>query len=78
MYITKKEMLIIEYLFLSGRQDSNLRPPGPKPGALPDCATPRFSIASAKVHIFFDTSKLSDSFYQNNGHKDNFGKPQHP
>ena len=25
----------------SGRQDSNLRPPGPKPGALPDCATPR-------------------------------------
>ena len=28
-------------LFKSGRQDSNLRPPGPKPGALPDCATPR-------------------------------------
>lgn len=28
-------------LFTSGRQDSNLRPPGPKPGALPDCATPR-------------------------------------
>ncbi len=26
---------------LSGRQDSNLRPPGPKPGTLPDCATPR-------------------------------------
>ena len=25
----------------SGRQDSNLRPPGPKPGTLPDCATPR-------------------------------------
>ena len=25
----------------SGREDSNLRPPGPKPGALPDCATPR-------------------------------------
>ena len=25
----------------SGRQDSNLRPPGPKPGALPGCATPR-------------------------------------
>jgi hypothetical protein len=25
----------------SGRQDSNLRPPGPKPGALPACATPR-------------------------------------
>src|SRR5690554_2771535 len=26
---------------LSGYQDSNLGPPGPKPGALPDCATPR-------------------------------------
>ena len=25
-----------------GRQDSNLRPPGPKPGALPSCATSRF------------------------------------
>ena len=27
--------------FQSGRQDLNLRPPGPQPGALPDCATPR-------------------------------------
>jgi hypothetical protein len=27
----------------SGRQDLNLRPPGPQPGALPDCATPRAS-----------------------------------
>lgn len=26
---------------LSRRQDSNLHPPGSKPGALPDCATPR-------------------------------------
>ena len=26
---------------VSGRQDSNLRPSGPKPDALPDCATPR-------------------------------------
>jgi hypothetical protein len=26
---------------LSGRLDSNQRPPGPQPGALPDCATPR-------------------------------------
>ena len=30
---------------LSGRQDSNLRPPGPKPDALPACATPRFNPA---------------------------------
>ncbi len=28
----------------SGREDSNLRPPGPEPGALPDCATPRTSF----------------------------------
>jgi hypothetical protein len=28
---------------LSGRQDSNLRPPGPKPDALPACATSRTS-----------------------------------
>ena len=26
---------------LSGHQDSNLGPPGPKPGTLPDCAIPR-------------------------------------
>src|SRR5688500_18842603 len=25
----------------SGREDSDLRPPAPKAGALPDCATPR-------------------------------------
>ena len=24
----------MKYLILSGRQDSNLRPPGPKPGAM--------------------------------------------
>jgi site-specific DNA recombinase len=29
----------------SGREDSNLRPPGPEPGALPDCATPRMLAA---------------------------------
>ena len=26
---------------LSGREDLNLRPPAPKAGALPGCATPR-------------------------------------
>ena len=45
-------------LFLSGRQDSNLRPPGPKPGALPDCATPRFANSAAKVHTFAEVCKL--------------------
>ena len=28
----------------SEQQDSNLRPPGPKPGALPNCAMPRHSL----------------------------------
>ena len=32
---------IVEETKWSGREDSNLRPPGPEPGALPDCATPR-------------------------------------
>ena len=49
----------------SGRQDSNLRPPGPQPGALPDCATPRgaadstptlrthrTSVRSLREHVF--------------------------
>ncbi len=31
----------LSYLFWSGREDSNLRPLGPKPSALPGCATPR-------------------------------------
>src|SRR5262249_11380431 len=31
-------------LYWSGREDSNLRPLGPKPSALPSCATPRFTI----------------------------------
>src|SRR5688500_16972728 len=45
--------------FESGRQDLNLRPPGPQPGALPDCATPRDedsltleSIRSRCEHVF--------------------------
>jgi hypothetical protein len=33
--------------FESGRQDLNLRPPGPQPGALPDCATPRMCSLQA-------------------------------
>src|SRR5207237_4642484 len=45
-----KESLQKSYLFRafckkdwSGREDSNLRPLGPKPSALPGCATPRLS-----------------------------------
>jgi hypothetical protein len=33
----------------SGREDLNLRPPGPEPGALPGCATPRQVTESAQT-----------------------------
>jgi mRNA-degrading endonuclease toxin of MazEF toxin-antitoxin module len=32
----------------SGREDLNLRPPGPEPGALPGCATPRTSAPTRR------------------------------
>ena len=37
-------MTLLSFL-VSGRQDSNLRPPVPKTGALPGCATPRLCFA---------------------------------
>ena len=37
----------------SGREDSNLRPPGPEPGALPDCATPRMCVAMMSMKGMF-------------------------
>ena len=38
----KKPHALREVFWRSGRQDSNLRPSGPKPDALPGCATSRF------------------------------------
>ncbi len=35
----------------SGREDLNLRPPAPKAGALPDCATPRLGVHSLLAKI---------------------------
>src|SRR6476469_8005554 len=35
----------------SGQQDSNLRPPAPKAGALPDCAMPRSPLLSVSTYI---------------------------
>ena len=35
----------------SGREDLNLRPPGPEPGALPGCATPRLSGTSRVLEV---------------------------
>ena len=34
----------------SGREDSNLRPLGPKPSALPGCATPRGTASRCALH----------------------------
>ena len=39
----------------SGRQDSNLRPPVPKTGALPGCATPRLNAVLNKQVTFGKT-----------------------
>ena len=39
----KKEAFASKAKKWSGRQDLNLRPPGPKPGALPSCATSRLA-----------------------------------
>ena len=52
-YINKKAKKSKPLSFLSGRQDSNLRPPVPKTGALPGCATPRSSnfLHCSKLHF---------------------------
>src|SRR5438552_17154491 len=40
---------LIPHVNWSGREDLNLRPPAPKAGALPGCATPRLSSDSAST-----------------------------
>ena len=45
--------------FLSGRQDLNLRPPGPQPGALPDCATPRSDKRATGIEPALEAWKAS-------------------
>ncbi len=49
MFRPARGMLRIPGLSKSGRQDLNLRPPGPQPGALPDCATPRGAAHSRRA-----------------------------
>ena len=41
---TKKGRLMPSFSFWSEWQDSNLRPLGPEPSALPNCATPRWTV----------------------------------
>ena len=47
----------------SGQQDSNLRPPGPKPGALPDCAMPRQSYRYSEMNRVSSTQKQEYSVH---------------
>ena len=48
----------------SGREDSNLRPPAPKAGALPDCATPRqVAPVTRKVRVRWDGRKSAGLAY---------------
>ena len=42
---------------MSGWQDSNLRPPRPKRGAIPGYATPRFRYRGAKEQNCFNFKK---------------------
>ena len=42
----------------SGRQDLNLRPLGPQPSALPDCATPRGCLHSDVSATTEDSTRL--------------------
>jgi hypothetical protein len=55
--------LYVTYRFekWSGRLDSNQRPPAPKAGALPDCATPRHANSKADSTIAFPRLGTPDS-----------------
>gem|GEM_PF-3914898 len=49
MVRAQKKPTSFEGFLVSGRQDSNLRPPGPKPGALPACATSRIFLTAVRA-----------------------------
>ena len=46
-------------LIWSGREDLNLRPPAPKAGALPDCATPRHFFCPLSI-VYNRSQALTD------------------
>ena len=60
--MSKKEKATDNQWLLSGWQDSNLRPPRPKRGAIPGYATPRkgitFFYCDANIQRFFNVSTL--------------------
>ena len=49
--------------FLSGWQDSNLRPPAPKAGAIPGYATPRTSVKNGKKQTPFFFRRCKDILF---------------
>ena len=65
----KKEKATDYQWLLSGWQDSNLRPPHPKCGAIPGYATPRKGITfvdcDANIQRFIYLSRLFLHFYNN-------------
>jgi hypothetical protein len=49
------------WFYWSGREDLNLRPPAPKAGALPDCATPRH-FCCPHTTVYNRSQALTDPF----------------
>ena len=68
-YETPEIPLLQSAIDWSEYKDSNLGPPGPKPGALPDCATLRifyelsFQLVCQKTHPLMLESKPNDLLY---------------
>ena len=59
------EVSFFQLIFWSEYKDSNLGPPGPKPGALPDCATLRQDdYYKAKNLFFFQASNFFERPYK--------------
>lgn len=54
-------------VYLSGWQDSNLRPSAPKADALPDCATPRFEFGCKGNHWNWKNNGLGRFIYKDRG-----------
>ena len=68
-YETPEIPLLYPAIIWSEYKDSNLGPPGPKPGALPDCATLRifyglsFQLVCQKTHPLMLESVSNDFLY---------------
>src|SRR5271154_1505333 len=50
-YLLRHSNATLQRVNWSGRLDSNQRPPAPKAGALPGCATPRHRISLILLHF---------------------------